>query len=88
MRTYRAYLPRVRSQLLTGEISQLAGTCQKLRPFKLIHAYVLTPSGVQNNFGFGAAKAYAVAYLIAALLLVALHFYNRGRESENTGIVA
>lgn len=54
----------------------------------VIHAYVLTPAGVQNRFGFGAAKAYALAYLLAALLLVALHYYNRGRESENTGIVA
>jgi len=56
--------------------------------FGLIHAYVLTPAGVQNRFGFGAAKAYALAYLIAALLLVALHRYNRGRESESTGTVA
>jgi len=47
-----------------------------------------TPAGVQNRFGFGAARGYAVAYLIASLLLVALHFYNRGRESESTGIVA
>jgi len=54
----------------------------------VIHAYVLTPAGVQNRFGFGAAKAYAMAYLLAALLLVALHYYNRGRGSENTGIVA
>ncbi len=56
--------------------------------FGVIHAYVLTPAGVQNTFGFGAAKAYALAYLIAALLLLALHCYNRGRESESTGIVA
>ena len=56
--------------------------------FGLIHAYVLTPAGVQNRFGFGAAKSYALAYLIAALLLVALHRYNRGRESESTGTVA
>jgi AGZA family xanthine/uracil permease-like MFS transporter len=56
--------------------------------FGVIHAYVLTPAGVQNKFGFGAAKAYALAYLIAALLLVALHCYDRGRESESTGVVA
>jgi len=63
-------------------------TAAVLSFFGVIHAYVLTPAGVQNRFGFGAAKAYALAYLIAALLLVALHFYNRGRESESTGIVA
>jgi AGZA family xanthine/uracil permease-like MFS transporter len=56
--------------------------------FGIIHAYLLTPAGVQNRFGFGSANAYAAAYLIAAMLLVVLHFYNKGRESENTGIVA
>ena len=56
--------------------------------FGVIHAYVLTPAGVQSDFGFGAAKAYALAYLITALLLVALHYHNRGRESERTGIIA
>lgn len=56
--------------------------------FGVIHAYVLTPAGVQNNFGFGTANAFTIAYLLAALLLVALHYYNRGRESERTGVVA
>lgn len=56
--------------------------------FGVIHAYVLTPMGLQNRFGFGVAKAYALAYLIAAVLLIALHYYNRGRESEKTGIAA
>jgi AGZA family xanthine/uracil permease-like MFS transporter len=63
-------------------------TAAVLSFFGVIHAYVLTPSGVQNRFGFGAAKAYAAAYLIAALLLVALHYYERGRESVRTGIIA
>ena len=56
--------------------------------FGIIHAYVLTPAGVQNKIGFAAAKSYALAYLITALLLVALHFYNRGREAERTGVIA
>ena len=63
-------------------------TASVLSFFGVIHAYVLTPGGVQNRFGFGAARAYALAYLVAALLLVALHYYNRGRESESTGIIA
>jgi AGZA family xanthine/uracil permease-like MFS transporter len=63
-------------------------TAAVLSFFGVIHAYLLTPAGVQNRFGFGAGKAYAFAYLIAATLLVALHNYNRGRESERTGIIA
>lgn len=63
-------------------------TASVLSFFGIIHAYTLTPAGVQNKFGFGAAKAYALVYLIAALLLLALYYYNRGRESESTGITA
>lgn len=54
--------------------------------FGVIHAYVLAPSGIQNRFGAGTAKAYALAYLISALLLVALHAYNLGRDCLNSGI--
>jgi AGZA family xanthine/uracil permease-like MFS transporter len=59
-------------------------TAAVLSFFGVIHAYVLTPAGVQNKFGFAAAKAYALAYLITAVLLVALHYYSRGRESEQS----
>ena len=65
-----------------------AATAAFLSFFGVIHAYVLTPDGVQNKFGFGAAKAFALSYLIATLLLLAFHLYSRGRESESTGIVA
>jgi len=54
----------------------------------IIHAYTLTSSGVQNRFGFAAANDFAAAYLIASLILVVLHYYSRGRESERTGIIA
>ncbi len=43
----------------------------------LIHAYELTPSGVQNHFGLAAAPDFALAYGLAALLLVLL-----GRRKE------
>jgi len=56
--------------------------------FGVIHAYELTPAGVQNRFGFGAAADFALAYLGATVLLVALHRYDRGRASEKIGIVA
>jgi AGZA family xanthine/uracil permease-like MFS transporter len=64
-----------------------AASAAVLSFFGVIHAYTLTPAGVQNRFGFGAAKSYASAYVIATLLLVALHFYGR-RGSEKTGIIA
>jgi len=56
--------------------------------FGVIHAYVLTAAGVQNRFGFGASRSFALAYLVAALLLLALHYYQRTVEPERTGIVA
>jgi len=65
-----------------------AATASVLSFFGVIHAYILTPAGVQNKFGFGAAKAYALAYLITTLLLVFLYYYSRGRESGKTGIIA
>ena len=39
----------------------------------LIHAYALTPTGVQNVFGLAAAPNFAVMYALAAALLVGLH---------------
>jgi AGZA family xanthine/uracil permease-like MFS transporter len=56
--------------------------------FGIIHAYVLTPAGVQNHFGPGADTHFASAYLLATLVLVALHRLHRGHEEERTGIVA
>jgi AGZA family xanthine/uracil permease-like MFS transporter len=71
----------LRAALWTGAASVLSF-------FGIIHAYVLTPAGIQNRFGFGAAKTYALAYLIATCLLLALHYYSRGRGDERTGITA
>ena len=52
--------------------------------FGVIHAYALTPVGVQNKFGIGAAKDFALAYLITALLLIALHYYCRDEASSSS----
>jgi adenine/guanine/hypoxanthine permease len=65
-----------------------AGTAALLSFFGLIHAYELTPTGVQNRIGVNAAGAYALAYLGTAAILLGLHYYHRGREVERTGIVA
>jgi AGZA family xanthine/uracil permease-like MFS transporter len=76
----------VEGQFLKAAAWMLAAAL--LACFGFIHAFELTPAGVQNRFGFGAASDFALAYLGAALLLVALHGYHRGRERERTGIVA
>ena len=63
-------------------------TAALLAFFGLIHAYELTPLGIQNKIGVNAAGPYALAYLGTAGILLALHFYHRGRKTERTGIVA
>jgi AGZA family xanthine/uracil permease-like MFS transporter len=63
-------------------------TAALLSFFGLIHAYELTPVGVQNRIGVNAAGTYALAYLGTAAILLALHYYHRGRKVEKTGIVA
>ena len=43
----------------------------------LIHAYELTPAGIENRFGLAAAPGFGVMYALGALLLAALHFRKR-----------
>jgi AGZA family xanthine/uracil permease-like MFS transporter len=50
---------------ITAAILSMAG---------LIHAYDLTPLGVQNKFGLAAAPAFGVMYGLSAVLLALLHF--------------
>jgi len=45
----------------------------------LIHAYDLTPSGVQNKFGLAAAPDFALMYGLSAGFLVLLHMAGRRR---------
>jgi len=45
--------------------------------FGLIHAFVMTPDGVENRLGFGASLPFAAGYAVAALLLVGAHFYQK-----------
>ncbi len=47
----------------------------------LIHAYTLTPSGIENKFGFLTGRGFAAAYFATACLLVLLHATDKGRES-------
>ena len=43
----------------------------------VIHAYDLTSTGIRNAFGFPAAPEFAVAYALAAALLVVFHLTQR-----------
>ena len=43
----------------------------------LIHAYDLTPRGIENRLGFVAAPGFGVMYALGALLLAALHARSR-----------
>ncbi|MFB3077757.1 MAG: NCS2 family permease, partial [Lysobacterales bacterium] len=49
--------------------------------FGLIHAYELTPAGVQNSFGFAAAPDFALMYGLSAGLLVFFHLFRREADS-------
>jgi AGZA family xanthine/uracil permease-like MFS transporter len=48
----------------------------------LIHAYKLTPAGVDNHFGWMAAPAFAAAYAIAGLLFICLGFWKTSGDQR------
>jgi AGZA family xanthine/uracil permease-like MFS transporter len=45
--------------------------------FGLIHAYALTPQGIENRIGLFVAPAFASSYFVAAAFLVLCHIYLR-----------
>jgi AGZA family xanthine/uracil permease-like MFS transporter len=57
-------------------------TAAVLSMIGLIHAYDLTPSGVQNKFGVLAAPAFATMYGLSAALLVMLYFIGRSTNDS------
>jgi len=54
-------------------------TAAVLSAVGLIHAYQLTPAGVQNKFGLLAAPDFALMYGLSAVFLVLLHVRQRRR---------
>jgi adenine/guanine/hypoxanthine permease len=51
--------------------------------FGLMHAYTLSPAGVENKLGLFAAPAFTLTYAAAALFLLGCHVYVKNRpESE------
>ncbi len=66
--------------IVEREFLQAAGwaaTAAVLSMVGLIHAYELTPLGVQNTFGVAAAPAFGVMYGLSAVLLFGLHLAGR-----------
>jgi AGZA family xanthine/uracil permease-like MFS transporter len=51
----------------------------------LIHAYELTPTGVQNVFGVAAAPTFAVMSGLSAVFLVGLHVAGRKEDAGSAG---
>ena len=46
----------------------------------LMHAFVLTPAGVQNHFGWLAAPQFVLGYALTAGVLFAFHFWYAGKH--------
>ena len=49
----------------------------------LIHAFVLTPSGVANKYGIFAAPGFVIGYFASAGILAALHFSRANKAPES-----
>ncbi len=50
----------------------------------LIHAYELTAQGVQNKFGWLAAPQFVIGYGLTAVVLLALHFWEKSASNLQT----
>lgn len=59
-----------------------AGIAALFSQVGLIHAYTLTPAGVQNKFGLAAAPDFAVVYGLGALFLLGLQFTARRQPTD------
>jgi AGZA family xanthine/uracil permease-like MFS transporter len=63
-------------------------TAAVLSMIGLIHAYDLTPSGVQNKFGVLAAPGFAIMYASTAVVLVLLHLRDRGSNDAPSKVAS
>lgn len=71
----------IERQFVKAALWMLAGSLMSY--FGLMHAYKLVPdAGVINNLGPGAADSFALVYLAAAVILIALHYYERGKKEQ------
>jgi AGZA family xanthine/uracil permease-like MFS transporter len=52
--------------------------------FGVIHAYVLTPAGIEGHLGWDSAPAFALSYIAGAAFLLFCHWYARSRKREGS----
>ena len=52
--------------------------------FGVIHAYVLTPAGIEGHLGWDSAPAFALSYIAGAAFLLFCHWYVRSRKREGS----
>jgi AGZA family xanthine/uracil permease-like MFS transporter len=49
--------------------------------FGLIHAYTLSPQGIENRLGWWVAPEFTLSYFAAALFLLLCHWYAKNRSA-------
>ena len=69
-------------RLLKAALWSFAGAV--LSGLGIIHAYALTPQGVQNKFGFFAAPGFVAGYALTGCVLLGLHFQQSRTRSPFT----
>jgi AGZA family xanthine/uracil permease-like MFS transporter len=52
--------------------------------FGVIHAYALTPAGIEGRLGWNSAPAFALSYIAGAAFLLFCHWYVRSRKREGS----
>jgi adenine/guanine/hypoxanthine permease len=81
-------LAAISAKLIDQHFRAAAGwafTAAALSAVGLIHAYELTPSGVDNKFGWMAAPWFAAAYAVAGVLFMFIWRHNRGKSQGSKG---
>jgi len=51
--------------------------------FGVIHAYTLTPAGIEGRLGWDSAPAFALSYAAGAMFLLFCHCYARSVKPES-----
>jgi AGZA family xanthine/uracil permease-like MFS transporter len=78
-------LAAITAKLIDQKFRAAAGwalAAAALSAIGLIHAYRLTPAGVENEFGWMAAPSFAAAYAVAAVMFFLISLTRNQKEAE------